>query len=83
MVLVDGKPRSLKYIARVDNYDDDYEVVFLQKINKRVNSGKLIFIVNEDNASSFVAEDFIVKLPLPTVVVGSATRSNQLQFNFD
>ena len=88
VVLVDGKPKSLKYFARVDNYDDeddDYEVVFLQKNQQQSQFWKtnLYCTVNEDNAASFVAEDIIVKLPLPTVVLGSTTRSNQLQFNFD
>ena len=55
VLLVDGKSRSLKYIARVDNYDDeddDYEGVFLQKINSRVDSGQPIFIVMTTNLYS-------------------------------
>ena len=81
-MLVDGKSRSLRYFARVDNHDDDYEGVFSQKINNRIDSGQATFIVNEYNAASFVIEDIIVKLPLPDMVGGSA-RSKQKLSNFD
>ena len=42
IVLVAGKSRSLKFIARIDNYDGDdceYEGVFLQKVNSKIDSG--------------------------------------------
>ena len=42
VVLVAGKSRSLKYIARIDDYDEDdceYEGVFLQKVNRKTKSG--------------------------------------------
>ena len=42
IVLVAGKSRSLKFIARIDNYDGDdceYEGVILEKINSKIDSG--------------------------------------------
>ena len=83
VVLVKGKLRALKYIARVDDDDDQYEGVFLQKINSRISSEELIVIVVEEDAASFAAEDIVLKLPSPTVIGGSAGRSSHLQFDFD
>ena len=40
VVLVAGKSRLLKFIARIDNYEDDCEYgVFLQKVNSKIDSG--------------------------------------------
>lgn len=41
IVLVSGKSRSLKYIARIDDFDgNEYEGVFLQKVNSRILPGE-------------------------------------------
>ena len=54
IVLVAGKSRSLKFIARIDKYNRDdceYEGVFLQKVNSKIDSGMgdkgQTFIVNK------------------------------------
>ena len=54
VALVAEKSRSLKFIARIDNYDEDdceYEGVFLKKVNSKTDSGMNvkghIFVVNE------------------------------------
>ena len=86
MVIVKGKLRSLQYVARVDDYDDennDYEGMFLQKINSRVYSDGPLFIVNEQDAAFFAADDIILKLPSPVAIGGSTRRNNLLQFSFD
>ena len=85
-----GKSSSLKFIARIDNYDGDdckYEGVFLQKINSKIDSKmgdkRQSFIVNEKDAASFAPDDIVPILPAPVAVGGSERRSNQLRFNFD
>ena len=90
VVLVAGKSSSLKFIARIDNYDGDdceYEGVFLQKINSKIDSKmgdkRQSFIVNEKDAASFAPDDIVPMLPAPVAVGGSERRSNQLRFNFD
>ena len=90
IVLVAGKSRSLKFIGRIDNYDGDdceYEGVFLQKVNSKIDSGMgdkgQTFIVNEKDAASFAPDDIVLILPAPVAVGGSERRSNQLRFNFD
>ena len=90
VVLVAGKSRSLKFIARIDNYDDDdceYEGVFLQKVNSKLGPGVegkgQIFVVKEEDAASFAPDDIVLILPAPAAVGGSERRSNQLRFNFD
>ena len=42
VVLVSGKARTLKYLARIDdiNADDKYEGVFLSKVNAKIKPGK-------------------------------------------
>ena len=88
--LVAGKSRSLKFIARIDNYDGDdyeYEGVILQKVISKIDSGigdkGQTFIVNEKDAASFAPDDIVLILPAPVAVGGSERRSNQLRFNFD
>ena len=42
VVLVAGKSKSLKYIAQIDDYDEDdyeYKGVFLQEVNRKIKSG--------------------------------------------
>ena len=85
-----GKSRSLKFVARIDKYDRDdceYEGVFLQKVNKKIDSWMgdkgQTFIVNEKDAASFAPDDIVLILPAPVAVGGSERRSNQLRFNFD
>ena len=84
VVLVAGKSESLKFIARIDNYD---EGVFLQKVNSKIDSGLedkgQTFVVNEKNGASFASNDIVLILPAPVAVGGSERRSNQLRFNFD
>ena len=89
VVLVAGKSRSSKFVARIDNYDEDnceYEGVFLQnvysKIDSRMGDKGKNFVVNEEDAASFAPGDIVLILPTPVVVGGSERRSNQLRFNF-
>ena len=88
--MVAGKSRSLKYIARIDDYDEDdceYEGVFLQKVNSKIKSGMegkgLTFVVNEKDVASFASDYIMQILPAPIVVRGSERRNNQVQFNID
>ena len=89
VVLVSGKARALKYIARVDDIDadDEYEGVFLSKINSKIKPGEKpeapTFVINEEDGASFSQEDIVLKLPVPIAVGGSARRSSQLRFDFD
>ena len=90
IVLVAGKSRSLKFLVRIDNYDEDdceYERVFLQKVSSKIDSGmgdkEQTFVVNEKDAASFAPVDIVLILPAPVAVCGSERRSNQLRFNFD
>ena len=90
VVLVAGKSRSLKYIARIDDYDKDdceYEGVFLQKVNRKIKSGmegkRLTFVVNEEDGASFASDDIVQILPAPIVVGGSERRNNQVRFDID
>ena len=90
VVLVAGKSRLLKYVARIDDYDEDdckYEGVFLQKVNIKINSemeGKgLTFVVNEKDGASFASDDIVQILPAPIVVGGSERRNNQVRFDID
>ena len=90
IVLVAGKSKSLKFIARIDYCDGDdceYEGVFLRKVNSKIDSGMAdkgqTFIVNEKDAASFAPDDIVLILSAPVAVGGSERRSNQLRFNFD
>ena len=89
VVLVTGKARALKYIARRDNIDanDEYEGVFLSKVNAKIKPGEKpkapTFVINEEDGASFSQDDIVFKLPLPIAVGGSARRSSQLRFDFD
>ena len=64
--MVAGKSRSLKCIARIDDYDEDdceYEGVFFQKVNRKIKSGMegkgLTFVVNEEDGASFASDDIV------------------------
>ena len=88
VVLVSGKSRTLKYIARVDEFDgEDYKGIFLQKVNCKIipgdNSTAPTFIINEAAGASFAPQDIVLKLPAPLVIGGSARKSSQLQFDYD
>ena len=90
VVVVVGKLRSLKFIARIDNYVEDdckYEGEFLPKANSKIDSamgGKgQTFVVNQKDAASFALYGIVLILPAPIAVGGSERRSNQLRFNFD
>ena len=88
IVLVSGRSRTLKYIARIhDVNDEEYEGVFLPKLNSIIipgeNADTPTFVINEDDGASFALEDIILKLPAPIVVGGTARRSSQLRFDFD
>ena len=77
-----GRSRALKYIARVDNFDEEeYEGVFLQRANKKIDPGvnavTPTFIRNENDAAAFAPKDIIFKLAVPVVVGGSARKSCQ------
>ena len=90
VVLVAGKSRSLKYISRIDDYDEhdcEYEEVFLQKVNSKIKSGMegkgLTFVVNEKDGASFASDDIVQILLASIVVGGSERRNNQVQFDID
>ena len=89
VVLVSGKAKALKYIARIDDIDADneYEGVFLSKVNAKIKPGEKpeapTFVINEEDGSSFSQEDIVFKLPVPIAVGGSTRRSTQLRFDFD
>ena len=88
VVLVAGKSNSLKFIARIDNYDEndcEYEGVFLENVNNKINSRMgdkgQTFVANEKYATSFAPDDIVLILPSPVAVGGSERRSSQLRFN--
>ena len=89
VVLVSGKARALKYIARIDDIDadDKYEGVFLSKVNAKIKPGEKpeapAFVINEEDGGSFSQEDIVFKLPVTIAVGSSARRSSQLRFDFD
>jgi len=85
-VLVSGKSRALKYIARVDDFHDEeeYEGVFLQKVNSKITPGE----DTEEPVSSlmkkmvlFAPKDIVLKLPTPLAVGGSAGEATSYVFN--
>ena len=81
VVLVSGKSRTLKYIARVDEFDgEDYEGIFLQKVNRKIipgdNDTAPTFIINEADGASFAPKDIVLKLPAPHVIGGSAGKTS-------
>ena len=83
---VDGRSRTLKYIARVDGYDEengDYEGVFLEKVPKRFEDEKMTFVVNEKLEYSFSRNDILAILSLPIMLGGTTQRFKYLQFTFD
>ena len=67
--------------------DCEYEGVFLQKVNSKIDSGMgdkgQTLIVNEEDAASFAPNDIVLMLPAPVAIGGPERRSNQLRFNFD
>ena len=88
--LAAGKSRSLKYIARIDDYDEDdceYKGVFLQKMNRKIKSGMegkgLTFVVKKEDAASFGSNDIVQILPVSIVVGGSERRNNHVRFDID
>ena len=86
-MLVSGRFHALKYITRVDNFDEEeYVGVFLQRVYRKIDPvmNAVILIHNKQkDAASFEPEDNILKLPAPVVVGGSARKSCQFQFGFD
>ena len=88
VVSVSGKSRTLKYIARVDEFDGkDYEGIFLQKVNHKIipedNNTAPTFIINKADGASFAPQDIVLKLPAPLVIGCSARKSSQLRFDYD
>ena len=88
VVLVSRKSRTLKYIARVDEFDGkDYEGIFLQKVNRKIipgdNNTAPTFIINEGDDASFAPQDIVLKLPAPLIIGGSSKKSSQLRFDYD
>ena len=89
VVLMSGKGKALKYIARIDDIvaDDEYEGGFLSKVNAKIKPGDKpeapTFVINEEDNASFSQEAIVFKLPVPIAVGGSARRSSQLRFDFD
>ena len=78
----------MKYIARVDEFDDEeteYGGEFLQKVNSKITPGEdteePVFINNEEDGALFAPKDIVLKLQTQLAVGESAGRSNQLVFN--
>ena len=71
---VDGRRRPLKYIARINKYDEqdnDYEGVFWEKVPQKLEDhDSQTFIVNDEMVYSFAATDILVKLPYPNALKG-------------
>ena len=85
---VAGRSRTLKYIARIDRYDEedkDYEGVYLEKVPQKLGeeTEELKFVIKEGSEYSFGATDIVAKLPNPNILGGSSRRTNYLQFDFD
>lgn len=81
VVKVDGKSRSVHYIARIDVIDGkEYEGIFLQKVPGRVDSEEATFVPNPDDEAFFPEEDIVYKLPQPKSAGGSSRRSGHLVF---
>ena len=81
---------SSNFLARIDNYNEDdceYEGVFLQKVNSKIDFGMgdkgQTFVVNEKDAASLAPDDIVLIFPPPVATGGSERRSIQLWFNFD
>ena len=81
VVLVSGKGKAWKYIARIDDIvaDDEYEGGFLSKVYAKIKPGDKPeappFVINEEDNASFSQEAIVFKLPVPIAVGGSARRS--------
>jgi len=81
----------LKYIARVDNFDDEeeYEGDSCKRltVNSKVTQGKdteeHLFIVNEEDGAPFAPTDIALKLPTPLALGGSTWRNKQLRFQLN
>lgn len=72
-----GSKRILHYVAQIlDIDDDDYEVKWLKRSNKRDS-----FIPDTCNISSVAQPDVVARLPQPSMV-GAAKRSS-FKFDFD
>ena len=72
----------------MDEFDgEDYEGIFLQKVNRKIipgdNISALNFIINEADGASFAPPDIVLKLLAPLVIGGSARKSSQLRFDYD
>ncbi|KAK3744950.1 hypothetical protein RRG08_048346 [Elysia crispata] len=81
VVKVAGKSRIVNFIARVDTIDNDkYGGVFLRKVLSRM-TGKPSFVIDNNDEALFKKQDILAKLPIPSVVGGSARRENQFTFS--
>ena len=81
VVKVAGKSRIVNFIARVDSIDnDEYEGVFLRKVLSRM-TGKPSFVIDNNDEALFKKQDILAKLPIPSVVGGSARWENQFTFS--
>ena len=82
IVQIAGKCRQVNYIARIDSVDGiEYEGVFLKKVPGRIqNDG--IYIINEDDQAQFMKADVVRKLPVPSIVGGSARKDGHLKFKY-
>ena len=70
------------YIARIDSFDDnEYEAVFLKKVQSSGNFDKPLFVIDNDDGAFFTRKDIVHKLPPPKFMKGSQRKNNQLYFN--
>lgn len=80
MTKLEGKKSLYYYIAEVvEIVKQEYKIRYLKKIAR--SSDK--FLYESDKTFVISDEDFIVKLPAPTTVGGSARRELQLAFAVD
>lgn len=77
---LEGKKLTYYYIAEVvEIVDKDFKIKYLKKINQSTNK----FLHESEKIFSITNEDFVMKLPAPTSVGGSARREMQLAFSVD
>ena len=86
IVLVSARSCALKYIARLDNFDEEEnEGVFLQRVNRKIDPGINAvtppFIINENDAASFASEDIILKLTALVVAVVLPEKAASFDFS--
>ena len=81
---VEGKLRSVNFVARIDIIEDiEYEGVFLKKALAKDPTERPYFVINEEDEASFMKADIVVKLPTPIFRDGSGRKRGQMVFDAD